>query len=377
MNKKKSNRLFMLGNEACGAGAIAAGVRFFAGYPITPSTEIAEYMARELPKVGGIFIQMEDELASMGALLGASAAGAKAMTATSGPGFTLMQEFIRYAGLSEIPCVIVDVMRGGMIQPAQGDVMQSRWGPYGNHPIIVLSASTVPEMFFLTMKAVNFSEKFRVPVILLSDESIGHLRETVEIPDVESLEIINRKKPEVPPEDFEPMSPGEDLVPAMACIGEGYRVKGYSGLVRNKKGNPTSDPEAKDYLTRRLQNKIDYHLPEIQLSQERDTEDADVVIFSHGSVVRPAHRASTLARQKGIKTGVLKATTIWPFPREDIERLSKRVKAIIVPELNLGQIIGEVERWTKGRIPVIGIQKVDGNLITAEDILAKVEEVAK
>jgi 2-oxoglutarate ferredoxin oxidoreductase subunit alpha len=269
------------------------------------------------------------------------------------------------------------VMRGGMIRAAQGDVMQSRWGPYGNHPIIVLSASTVPEMFLLTIKAVNLSEKFRVPVILLSDESIGHLRETVETPAVESLEIISRKKPEVPRENFEPLRTGEDLVPAMACIGEGYRVKGYSGLVRNEKGNPTSDPEAKDYLTRRLQKKIDYHLAEIKLIEEMDTEDADVLIYSHGSVVRPALRASALARQMGIKTGVLKASTIWPFPREEIERLSKRVKAIIVPELNLGQIICEVERYARGRIPVIGIQKVDGNLITAQEILSKVEEINK
>ncbi|MFC1863469.1 2-oxoacid:acceptor oxidoreductase subunit alpha [Thermodesulfobacteriota bacterium] len=381
MNDKKFNRFFMLGNEACGAGAIAAGVRFFAGYPITPSSEIAEYMARELPKVDGIYIQMEDEIASMGALIGASVAGAKVMTATSGAGFSLMQEFISYAGITEIPCVIVDVMRGGpgggsATQPAQADVMQARWGPHGDHPIIVLSASTVPEMFFLMIKAVNFSEKYRVPVILLSDESIGHLREVIEIPDTQLLETVDRKKPNVPPESFEPLRVEEDQIPPMGIFGEGYRVKGYCRLVRNSKGDPVSDPAIQDHLIRRLQNKIDYHLSEIQISDEKDTEDADVLIFAHGSVVRAAYRASNLARELGIRSGVFKATTIWPFPRAQIERLSVKVKAIIVPELNLGQIIGEVERACWKRIPIIGIHRVDGSLITAQDILKKVKELS-
>ncbi len=380
MDKKKSNKLFILGNEACGAGAIAAGVRFFAGYPITPSSEITEYMAKELPRVGGTFIQMEDEIASIGSVIGASVGGAKAMTATGGPGFTLMQEFISYAAVVEIPCVIVDVMRGGpggssATEPAQGDVMQSRWGPHGDHPIIVLSASTVSEMYFLTIKAVSLSEKFRVPVILLSDESIGHLRESILLPDEASLEIVQRKKPEGPAKDFEPLKAEKDETPPMAIMGEGYRVKGYCRLVRNSKGDPVSDPKIQDYLLRRLHNKIDRHLGEIVFYEERNTADADILIFAHGSIARIAYRASTLAREAGIKVGVLKATTLWPFPKDQMENLVRRVKAIIVPELNLGQIIGEVERATKGRAPVFGLNKVDGNLITAQEILGRVKEI--
>lgn len=380
MEKKGPKKLFMLGNEACGAGAIAAGVRFFGGYPITPSSEIAEYMARELPKAGGIFIQMEDEIASIASVIGASMGGTKAMTATGGPGFTLMQEFIGYASVVEIPCVVVDVMRGGpggasATEPAQGDVQQARWGPHGDHPIIVLSASTVPEMYFLTIRAVNLSEKFRVPVILLADESIGHLRETVVLPDSSSLENLQRKKPNVGPPDFEPLKAEMDETPPMAVMGEGYRVKGYCRIVRNSKGDPVSDPKIQDHLIRRLHNKIEGHLEEILSFDEKNTEDAEVLILAHGSIARIAYHASTLARELGMKVGVLKATTLWPFPKDRIEALARGVKAIVVPELNLGQIIGEVERAAKGRALVAGIHKVDGNLITAQEILDKVKEV--
>lgn len=380
MGKRDPKKLFMLGNDACGAGAIAAGVRFFAGYPITPSSEIAEYMARELPKTGGIFIQMEDEIASMASIIGASLGGAKAMTATGGPGFTLMQEFISYAAVVEIPCVIVDVMRGGpggasATEPAQGDVMQSRWGPHGDHPIIVLSASTVPDMYFLTIKAVNLSEKFRVPVILLSDESIGHLRETIVLPEPGSLGIIQRKKPGVPRSEFEPLKAELDETPPMAIMGEGYRVKGYCRIVRNSKGDPVSDPKIQDHLIRRLHRKIDSYLNEIVIFEEKNTEDAEVLLFAHGSIARIAYRASTMAKEMGLKVGVLKATTLWPFPRDRVQALAQRIKAIIVPELNLGQIIGEVERAAQGRAPVFGINKVDGSLITAQEILNKVKEI--
>ena len=380
MGKRDPKKLFMLGNDACGAGAIAAGVRFFAGYPITPSSEIAEYMARELPKTGGIFIQMEDEIASMASVIGASLGGTKAMTATGGPGFTLMQEFISYAAVVEIPCVIVDVMRGGpggasATEPAQGDVMQSRWGPHADHPIIVLSASTVPDMYFLTIKAVNLSEKFRVPVILLSDESIGHLRETIVFPEPGSLETIQRKKPGVPPSEFEPLKAELDETPPMAIMGEGYRVKGYCRITRNSKGDPVSDPKIQDHLIRRLHRKIDSHLNEIVSFEEKNTEDAEVLLFAHGSIARIAYRASTMAKEMGLKVGVLKATTLWPFPGDRVRALAKGMKAVIVPELNLGQIIGEVERAVQGRAPVFGINKVDGTLITAEEILNKVKEV--
>jgi 2-oxoglutarate/2-oxoacid ferredoxin oxidoreductase subunit alpha len=315
----ETKRHFMLGNEACAAGAIAAGVRFFAGYPITPSTEIAEYMAHELPKVGGQFIQMEDELAGIGAVLGASLAGAKAMTATSGPGFSLMQEFISYSAVTEIPCVVVNIMRGGpgggsATQPAQADVMQSRWGTQGDHPVIVLSAATVPEMYYLTIKAVNFSEKYRIPVILLSDESIGHLRETTEIRPAETLEIVNRRKPTLPPEEFEPLKADMGQAPPMAAIGDGYRLKGYCRLTRNEHGDPGAIPDVQDKLMRRQESKITANLADIQLFEDKGASEADIVVFAHGSNVRTALCACAQAREKGIRAGVFKVTTLWPFP---------------------------------------------------------------
>jgi 2-oxoglutarate ferredoxin oxidoreductase subunit alpha len=372
----------MLGNEACGAGAIAAGVRFFAGYPITPSTEIAEYMARELPKVGGKFIQMEDEIASMGALMGASVAGGKAMTATSAMGFSLMQEFIGYSSALEIPCLIVNIMRGGpsgggATQPAQADVMQARWGPHGDHPVIVLSCSTVPEMYHLTIKAVNFSEKYRIPVILLSDESIGHLRETTEIPAEGSLEIVNRAKPDVPPDKFVPLKAEMGQAPPMACMGEGYGVKGYYRLPRNQQGDPQSSPAVQDALMRRLESKISGNLAEIQIFKDLGASDADVVVFAHGSNVRTAVRACSLAKQKGVKAGVFKANTLFPFPYTQVGEATRKAKAVLVPELNAGQIIGEVDRACRGRAPVVGLTKVDGTLITVNAILDSIMELSK
>ena len=372
--------VFIQGNEACAEGAIAAGVRFFAGYPITPSSEIAHTMARRLPPLGGVFIQMEDEIASMGAVVGASVAGLKAMTATSAAGFTLMQEFINYASVVEIPCVIVNVQRGGpgggsATRPAQGDVMAARWGSHGDHPIISLAVSSVREMFYLTIKAVNLSEKFRVPVILLSDELIGHLREKIELPDPQEVEIANRKRPEFPREQFEPYDAPEDGVPPMASFGEGYRVVGYFRLVRNKKGHPDSDPKIQDFLTRRLHNKIYRHLDEIILWEELNLQDAELAVFAYGSPVRSAMRAMKMARAHGLKVGIFKAITLWPFPDHLIKQLATRVKKIIVPEMNLGLLILEVQRCSSGKAEIFPVQKVDGGVITAQEIFEKIEEV--
>jgi 2-oxoglutarate ferredoxin oxidoreductase subunit alpha len=380
VNFLKKRITFILGNEACAEGAIAAGVRFFAGYPITPSSEIAHLMARRLPQLGGIFIQMEDEIASMGAVIGASTAGLKAMTATSAPGFTLMQEFINYASVVEIPCVIVDVQRGGPgggsgTRPAQGDVMQARWGGHGDYPIISLAASSVSEMCYLTIKAVNLSEKFRIPVILLSDELIGHLREKIELPDPKEIEIVNRKKPEVPREQFEPCDAPEDGVPPMACFGEGYRAVGYFRLVRNKKGHPDSNPKIQDFLTRRLHNKIYKHLDEIIFWEEFNLQDAELAIFAYGSPVRSAILAMKMARARGLKVGILKAITVWPFPDHLIRALTAKVKKIIVPEMNLGQLILEVQRCSSGNAEIFPVQRVDGGAITAQEIFEKIEEV--
>jgi 2-oxoglutarate ferredoxin oxidoreductase subunit alpha len=379
MNLEKRT-VFIQGNEACAEGAIAAGVTFFAGYPITPSSEIAHTMARRLPPLGGIFIQMEDEIASLGAVIGASIAGRKAMTATSAAGFTLMQEFINYASVVEIPCLVVDVQRGGpgggsATQPGQGDVMEARWGNHGDHPIISLAVSSVSEMYHLTIKGVNLAEKFRVPVILLSDELIGHLREKIELPYPDEIEIVNRKKPEVPPEEFEPYDAPPDGVPAMASVGEGYRVMGYSRLVRNKKGIPSADPGVQSSLTHRLHDKIYKHLEEILLWEEFNLEDAELAVLAYGSPFRSALRAMKMARDKGRKVGLFKTITVWPFPEEQVRRLAGKVKKIIVPEMNLGQLILEVQRCAGNRAEIFPVQRVDGTPITAQEILAKIEEV--
>ncbi len=380
MKDSEKKIVFMQGNDACAEGAIAAGVRFFAGYPITPSSEIAHAMARGLPPLGGVFLQMEDEIGSMGAVVGASTAGMKAMTATSAVGFSLMQEFIGFASNLEVPCLIVNIQRGGptggmATRPAQGDVMQARWGTNGDHSIIALAVSSVAEMFHLTIKAVNLSEKFRVPVILLSDELIGHLREKIELPDPQDIEIVNRKKPDVPREQFEPCAAPEDGVPPMACFGDGYRVSGYTAMVRNQQGDPTLDPKIQDFLARRLQNKIYKHLDEILLWEEFNLEDVELAIVAYGSPFRSAMRAMKMARGKGLRVGIFKAITIWPFPDPLIEGLSTRVKKIIVPEMNLGQIIHEVKRCSCGKAEIFPVQRVDGGPITAQEIFEKIEEV--
>lgn len=380
MNFLEKKSIFIQGNEACAEGAIAAGVRFFGGYPITPSSEVAHTMARRLPPLGGVFIQMEDEIASIGAVVGASIAGLKAMTATSAAGFSLMQEFINYASVVEVPCLIVNVQRGGpgggsATQPGQGDVMQARWGNHGDHPIIALAVSSVSEMYYLTIKAVNLSEKFRVPVILLADELIGHLREKIELPDPQEVQLIGRKKPEVPREQFEPYDASEDGVPPMACFGEGYRVMGYSRLVRNKKGHPSSDANVQKFLTHRLQNKILKHLEEIIFWEESNLQDAELAIFAYGSPVRSSIRAMKMAREKGLKVGLFKAITIWPFPEQRIKQLATRVKKILVPEMNLGQLILEVQRSSSGQAEIFPVQRIDGGPITAQEIFKKIEEV--
>jgi 2-oxoglutarate ferredoxin oxidoreductase subunit alpha len=323
---------------------------------------------------------MEDEIGSIGAVVGASAAGVKAMTATSAVGFSLMQEFIGFAGNLEIPCLIVNIQRGGptggmATRPAQGDVMQARWGTNGDHPIIALAVSSVAEMFTLAVRAVNLSEKFRVPVILLSDELIGHLREKVQLPGPGEIEIVNRRRPQGPREEFEPCAAPDDGVPPMACFGDGYRASGYTAMVRNAKGDPSLDPKVQDSLSRRLHNKIYKRLDEILSWEEFQLEDADIAIVAYGAPVRSALRAMRMAGEKGRKVGVFKAITLWPFPDPPIGALSGRVRKIIVPEMNLGQVILEVERCCRGRAEVFPVQRVDGGPITAREILEKIEEV--
>jgi len=376
--KYKKNIKLLQGNEACAEGALLAGAKFFAGYPITPSSEIAETMARKLPKIGGKFLQMEDEIASMAAVIGASLTGLKALTATSGPGMCLKQENLGFAIINEIPCVLVNAQRGGPstglpTKPSQGDMMQARWGTHGDHPIIALAPSTVNEILTLTIKAFNLSEKYRIPVILLLDEVIAHMREKVEIPDGKEIEIINRKKPTVSPKEYLPYKADEDGIPPMACFGEGYPYH-VTGLVHNEKGLPTSDATEIDHFIRRLHDKIQKNLKDIILYEEYSLEDADIVLIAYGSVARAAERTVKLAREKGIKAGLLKLLTIWPFPEKKINQLAVKTDIIIVPEMNLGQMVLEVERCAHGKCRVVPHNRVDGELINPIEILKKIQE---
>ncbi len=379
MVNPKSNVYFLQGNEAVVKGAIAAGVRFYAGYPITPSTEIAEILSEELPKLGGKYIQMEDEIGSIACVIGASIAGLKAMTATSGPGFSLMQENIGFACMAEVPCVIVNVQRVGPstgipTHPAQGDMMQARWGTHGDHPIVALAPSSVKECFDLTIKAFNISEKYRVPVVILSDEIIGHMREKVELPAPDSVEIINRIKPSVPPEWYKPYDETSDGVPPMANFGEGYRYN-ITGLTHDRMGFPTLRADETRELMSRLMKKTTYFKSDIIMMEEFMLRDAEIMVFAYGSVARVAMAAIRMARERGIKVGLLKPLTVWPFPKIQVERLSKKINTVIVAELNAGQMVYEVERVVKKDSRVERLNRYDGELFTPGEILDKIMEV--
>lgn len=352
-----SKARLMQGNEACADGAIAAGVRFFAGYPITPSTEVAETMARLLPRVGGKFVQMEDEIASMGAILGASLAGMKAMDATSGPGFSLKQELIGYAACAEIPCVLVDVQRvgpstGQPTAPSQADVMQARWGTHGDHPIIALAPWSVRETYDTTVMAVNYAERFRTPVILLMDEIVGHLRENVVLPEPEELQLYPRRTPKkTRAEGYEPFEPDEDLVPNVADFGTGYRIH-VTGLIHDDTGFPVGSPKVTEESIRRLHEKIARAGEEIIHTEEYFMDDAEYAVVAFGGTARTAYEAVANARRKGQRVGLLRLMTIWPFADKAIERLAARVKGITVAELNYGQIVNEVRRAAAGKCRV-------------------------
>ena len=379
MMKTQTNRAvltgkhFLSGDYACAEGAIAAGCRFFAGYPITPATEIAERMARRLPEVGGVYIQMEDELGSIAAVIGASYAGVKAMTATSGPGFSLMQENIGLAVMTETPLVIVDIMRGGPstgqpTKPGQQDMMQAKWGSHGDYEVIALAPSSVQEMFDLTIECFNLSERFRVPAFLMADETVAHMWEKVIIPEPDQIEIVNRKKPTVSPADYLPFKPDEDLVPPMACFGEGYRVH-VTGLTHDERGYPKTDsPEIQEQLVRRLCDKIRKNADKIVKVKEFMLEDAEIAVIAYGTPARAAISAVRKAREEGIKAGLLRLVTVWPFPERQVAELAARVKGIVVPELNYGQIVREVERAAK-TTPVYFMPKFGEALHTPMEIL--------
>ena len=364
------------GNHACAEGAIAAGCRFFAGYPITPSTEIAEILARRLPLIGGNFIQMEDEIAAMGAIIGASLGGVKSMTATSGPGFSLKQENIGFAVMAEVPCVVVNVQRGGPstglpTQPSQADVMQSRWGTHGDHPIIAIAPASVRETYDLTIKAFNLAEKYRMPVILLLDEIVGHLTEKIVLPDPAMLEIINRKKPAVPPEEYLPYELNDTDIPAMANFGEGYRYH-VTGLAHDDTGFPTNDPEKIRLQLERLNRKIERYRDDIIEIETLEVNDAEVMVISFGSTARSAKRAVLNARENGVAAGLLRLKTIWPFPEKEIWEVCQSVKKIVVAEMNLGQVAHEVEWATRRDKPVIRVNKINGEAIKPDEIYAAI-----
>lgn len=364
---------FLNGDVACAEGAIAAGCRFFAGYPITPATEIAEHLSQRMPEFGGIYVQMEDEIASMAAVIGASYSGLKAMTATSGPGFSLMQENIGLAVMTETPCVVVDIMRGGPSTgqptlPGQQDVMQAKWGSHGDYGIIALSPSSVQEMFNLTIEAFNLSETYRVPTLLMGDEIVAHMWERVVIPEPDKIKSINRKKPTLPREDYMPFMPDDDLVPPMACFGEGYHFHA-TGLTHDERGYPqTSSSEVQSKLVRRLCEKISKNEDKIIKVEEVMLEDADIVVVAYGIVARAALSAVRKARESGIKAGLLRLITLWPFAEQYVQKVARTAKAIIVPEMNCGQMVREVERAAK-ETPVAFISKLGEDPHTPKEIL--------
>jgi 2-oxoglutarate ferredoxin oxidoreductase subunit alpha len=377
-NPNAARPVLLQGNEAMVEGALAAGCRFFAGYPITPATEISEVMSWRLPALGGTFIQMEDEIASMGAVIGASLAGVKAMTATSGPGFSLLQENLGFACIAEVPCVIVNVMRGGPstglpTHVAQGDVQQARWGTHGDHPIIVLAPATTRDCFEVTVAAFNLSEKYRTPVIILSDEIVAHTREKILLPPADEVEVVDRVKPTMPPEWYIPYEDTPRGVPPMAPIGSGYRYH-VTGLVHDVRGFPTERPDEIEPFLNRLFRKINQHYFDINMVEEHLVEDAEVLVVAYGSVARSAKRAVNDARQRGIKAGLVKLITLWPFPWGNLLPRLRQVKRVLVPELNRGQVAREVKRLGKGLTRVETLNRIDGKLITPDEI---VEQLVK
>ena len=363
----------MQGNEACAEGAIAAGVRFFGGYPITPSTEIAEGMAQLLPKCGGKFIQMEDEIASMGVVLGASLAGRKVLTASSGPGISLKQELIGYAACAEVPAVIVNVHRvgpstGQPTAPSQVDVMQARWGTHGDHPMIALSPWTVREAFDAAVMAVNYAERFRTPVILLMDEIVGHLREKVVLPEAGEIEIYPRRKPgKTRAEGYQPYTPDEDLVPNVADFGQGYHIH-VTGLIHDETGFPIGSPKITAEAIDRMHQKIERVRDEITHTEEFFMEDAEYAVIAFGGTARTAYEAVKNARARGQKVGMLRLMTVWPFADKAVKAVAAKVRGILVAELNYGQIVHEVERAVAGACPVELCAKYNMEIFEPEEI---------
>jgi 2-oxoglutarate/2-oxoacid ferredoxin oxidoreductase subunit alpha len=372
---------FIDGDHACCEGALAAGARFSAGYPITPSTEIVERFASRVPTVGGTFIQMEDELAASITLQGAVWGGAKAFTVTSGPGFSLMMEHIGYAAMTETPCVFVDVQRGGPSTglptlPAQSDMMQAKWGSHGDYEIIALCPNSPQECFDLTIKAFNLAEEFRVPVMFMMDEVVGHMTEKVVIPPADQIDVVPRRHTRKSVDEYLPYETNGDQVPEMAHAGEGYKFH-VTGLTHDERGYPNMTPQVQDKLVRRLQTKIRDAADRIALFQEEQLEGADVVVISYGITSRVAQRAIEAAREQGLCVGKLRLITAWPFPENKIRELAASVKAFVVPELNLGQMVREVERAAAGQAKTFAVSHAGGGVHNPQDILKVIVEASR
>jgi len=367
---------FMSGDEACAEGAIAAGCNFFGGYPITPTSELQERLSRRLPEVGRLFVQFEDEIASMAAIIGASCAGAKAMTATSGPGFSLMQENIGLAFMMEAPCVVVDIQRGGPSTGlptllGQGDMMQVRFGSHGDYDVIAYAPSSPQEIFDCTIKAFNAAERYRTPVFVMGDELVAHMTERVVIPPPEKIKLVERKRPETASVDgFLPFGTDDDLVPPMAIAGDGYKIH-VTGLTHDEQGYPRIDPDTHERVLTRMLRKITDHRDEIIEYEEKELWDAEIVLVTYGSTARSALRALRMAREKGIKVGMLRLITPWPFPGQKIEEIKQA--ELIVPEVNAGQMAREVERWA--RKPIHRVNRLGGAPIHPQEILNRIEEL--
>jgi len=366
---------FMIGDHACAEGALAAGLNFFGGYPITPSTEIAEHLARRLPDVGGRFVQMEDELGSIAAILGASAAGARSFTATSGPGFSLMMENIGLAAMMELPCVIANVQRaspstGLPTMVGQSDILQARWGSHGDYGVVAYSPSSPQECFELTIDAFNTADRYRIPVFVLMDEVVGHMAERVVIPAAAQIPHVPRKGPRTEPgaERFLPYAADDDMVPPIAHAGEGYKVH-MTGLTHDERGYPAGTAEAHNTLVNRLVDKVRLHAADIVAFEEHQVDDAECVVIAYGCTARSASAAVEQARSEGIRCGLLRPKTIWPFPEDRIRRLLTMgiVKRFVVPEINLGQLRREVERLTQ--LPTQGLNHAGGAMLTPAAIL--------
>ncbi len=376
MSKKVA---FLQGNEAAAHGALYAGCKFFAGYPITPSTEVAEVMSNELPKVGGKFIQMEDEIGAMAALLGGALAGQKALTSTSGPGLSLKQELIGYGCIAEIPCVVYNVMRGGPSTgmptgPSQSDVMCARWGTHGDHATIALMPASVQETYDMIVRAFNLAEKYRMPVFVLPDEIVAHMRERIEFREPGELEVIDRTAPSVPPAEYKPYDTKFGDVPPLAAFGSGYKFH-VTGLNKLPDGFPTTKAEYVQAEEERQIRKVYANIDDIVEFEEFQLEDAEICVVAYGSTSRSARYAVNEARAKGIKAGMFRIKTFWPFPDKQIKALSEKVKAFIVPEMNLGMCSIEVERCAQGKAQILGINRVDGEPINPEQIVEKMKEV--